>query len=64
MTSTKNHCEIIVFVCLQMLSGVAMKNVTIGGDEQVFCITKGMQTINTNVNDEKSFKRNKREDNS
>jgi hypothetical protein len=47
-----------------MLSGVAMKNVTIGGDEQVFCITKGMQTINTNVNDEKSFKRNKREDNS
>jgi hypothetical protein len=59
----RNHCEIIAFTCLRMLFSVAMRNVTIGGDEQVLCITKGMQTIDTDVSDEESSRRNKGEDN-
>jgi hypothetical protein len=55
----KKCSKIIAFVCLQMLSGVAMINVTIGGDEQVLCITKGMQTVDTNVSDEEGSRRNK-----
>jgi hypothetical protein len=46
-----------------MLSGVATRNVAIGGDEQVFCIIEGVQTIDANVNDEEGFGGSKEEDN-
>jgi len=47
-----------------MLSGVPMKNVTISGDEQILCTTKGVQTIDINVSDEESSRGSKGEDDS
>jgi hypothetical protein len=35
-----------------MLFGVARKNVATSGDDQVLCITKGVQIVDTNVSDE------------
>jgi hypothetical protein len=60
----KNCCEIIAFVCLQMLFNVAMRNVAIGGDEDVLHIIEGMQTTKINVSDEEGTRGNKGEDNS
>jgi hypothetical protein len=37
-----NCCEFIAFVCFQILFGVPMKYVAIGGDEQVVRTTKNM----------------------
>jgi hypothetical protein len=47
-----------------MFFGVPMKNVVTGGDEQILCTTKGVQTIDIDVNDEECSRRNKREDHS
>jgi hypothetical protein len=47
-----------------MFSGVPMKNVATCGDEQILCITKGVQIVHTNVSDEEGFGRNKEEDDS
>jgi len=60
----KNCCEIIDFVCLQMFFNVAMRNVAIGGDEDVLHIIEGMQTTNINVSDEEGTRGSKGEDNS
>jgi hypothetical protein len=38
-----------------MFFGVPMKNVVIGKDEQVFCITKGAQIVDVNVSDEEGL---------
>jgi hypothetical protein len=46
-----------------MFSSVATRNVAIGGDEQVFCIIEGVQTIDVDVNDEEGFGGSKGEDN-
>ncbi len=56
----RNCYEIIAFVCLWMLSNVPTTNVAISGDEQVH-ITKGVQTIDANVSDEKGSGGNKGE---
>ncbi len=37
-----NHYDIITYVCLCMLSDVAMKNVTTNANEEVLHITKGV----------------------
>ncbi len=47
-----------------MCSGVAMKNVAIGGDKQVLCITEGVQTVDVNVSDEEGSRGSKGEDDS
>jgi len=47
-----------------MLFNVAMRNVTIGGDEDVLHIIEGMQTIDINVSDEEGSRGSKGEDNS
>jgi len=57
-----NHYEIIAFVCLWMLFGVAIRNVATGANDDVFCITKNVQTSDPNVNDELGFERNRVED--
>jgi hypothetical protein len=57
-----NHCEIITFMCLGMLSNVATKKVTVSVYEDVFCIIKGVQMGDVDVSDELSSNRNKRED--
>lgn len=47
-----------------MLSSVAIRNVAIGGDEQVLRIIEGGQTIDTDVIDEEGCRGNKGEDDS
>jgi hypothetical protein len=47
-----------------MFSGVPMKNVATCGDEQILRITKGVQTVDTDVSDEEGFGRSKGEDDS
>jgi len=59
-----NHYEIITFMCLGMLSNVAMKKVAISVYEDVFCIIKGVQMGDADVSDEPSSNRNKKEDDS
>jgi hypothetical protein len=60
----EKHYEIIAFVCLRMFSGVATKNVTTSGDEQVLHIIEGMQTFDVDISDEESSKGSKGEDDS
>jgi hypothetical protein len=45
-----------------MLFGVAIRNVATGANDDVFCITKSVQTNDPNVNDELGFERNRVED--
>ncbi len=58
----RNHYEIIAFVCFQMLFGVATRNVTTGGDEQVLRIIEGVKTVDADVSDEEGFGGSKEED--
>jgi hypothetical protein len=60
----KSCCEIIVVMCLRMFSGVAPRNVAIGGDEHVLHIIEGVQIIYTDVSDEEGFQGSKGEDDS
>jgi len=45
-----------------MFFDVPITNVAISGDEQVLCITEGVQTIDANVSDEEGFGGSKAED--
>ncbi len=63
MISKGNHYEIINFIYLRMLSVVAMRNVAINANEEIFCITKGVQIGDPNVNKELGLDKSKGKDN-
>jgi predicted YcjX-like family ATPase len=59
MIFKRNHFEIIDFIYLCMLSIMATRIATIGANEEVFHIIKGVQIGDPNVNKESSLGKSK-----